>query len=96
MASVPGTRTIPSKVAADAAFRNARQNSDDDTRAPLLGRLDLMIGRAMLGSLRSASKEAADAGTPEDRDLHPMCTLREQTPRKKNPAGARKHMNNKE
>ena len=29
MASVPGTRTIPSKVAADAAFRNARQNSDD-------------------------------------------------------------------
>ena len=25
---------------------------------PLLGRLDLMIGRAMLGSLRSASKDA--------------------------------------
>ena len=63
---------------------------------PLLGRLGLMIGRAMLGSLRSASKEAADAGTPEDRDLHPMCTLREQTPRKKNPDCARKYMKTKE
>ena len=56
----------------------------------------LMIARGMGSSVRPASKEAAHAQTPRDRDLHPMCTLREQTPRKQNPKCARKYLKNKE
>ena len=56
----------------------------------LLGRFDLMIAPAISSSVRPASNEAADAGTPEDRNLHPMCTLREQTSRRPHVADASK------
>ena len=39
-----------------------------------------------------ASREAADAETREDRDLHPICTLREQTPRRPRLVCARKSL----
>ena len=42
------------------------------------------------------SREAADAETRKGRDLHPMCTLREQTPRMPRFVCARKSLNNKE
>ena len=58
----------------------------------LLGRLDLMIAPAISSSVRPASNEAADAGTREDRDLHPMCTLREQTSRRPHVAEASKSL----
>ena len=64
----------------------------DRVERSLLGRLDLLIAPAISSSVRPASNEAADAGTPEDRDLHPMCTLREQTSRRPRVANARKYL----
>ena len=48
------------------------------------------------GQCRAPGREVADAETPMDRDLHPMCTLREQTPRRTGLVFARKSLNNKE
>ena len=58
----------------------------------LLGGLGLMIAPAISSSVRPGSNEAADAGTPEDRDLHPMCTLREQASRRLHVAEPRKSL----
>ena len=65
--------------AADQAARAeaVRLGPGSPSRSPVsshlvLGRLDLMFARAMSRSVRSASKEAADPGTPQDRDLHPI------------------------
>ena len=56
--------------------------------------------RAVLSELAlldtHTSREVADAQTPRDQDLHPMCTLREQTPWKQNPVCSRKYLKHKE